>query len=277
MTRPLAAAEIFKQLLDESVNVIILSGAGMSQELGTKTYWTGDDAKYASHQSEYGYTSLEHSTAALWDTDLPSQMNYFHSLYLGMLDQQNRKLSESSYSLLLDYLNRTGKNYFCVTSNVDSAFQNAGFEPERIYEPHGSYRNSQCLKDPIHGIVPTDPNVLNTPCPFCGAATRPNVMFFYDMWFNSKESQKQNKRYQDFIDNIKPWHTKQTVILEIGVGVTVPTIRNIGNRLFAHEGFPYLHVNPEPEQEALVTKVLEADPPAPEGWLQKTAKEGLLS
>ena len=49
----------------------------------------------------------------------------------------------AGYFVLRDAL-LYGKNSFTMTSNIDSHFCRAGFDPERLYESHGSFRWLQC-------------------------------------------------------------------------------------------------------------------------------------
>ena len=44
------------------------------------------------------------------------------------------------YDLLNIAKNKFNDNYFVITSNVDSQFLKSGFNPEQLYEVHGSKR-----------------------------------------------------------------------------------------------------------------------------------------
>src|SRR5690554_4318655 len=95
-------------------------------------------------------------------------------------------------------------NYFVMTSNIDSQFQTAGFDPDKIYECHGALQWLQCCipEDCSHSVWPlafesfpeidevfvsfflheetmktkTDP----PRCPSCRGPARPNVSLFKD-------------------------------------------------------------------------------------------------
>lgn len=47
------------------------------------------------------------------------------------------------FSILLEIAKKK-KDYFVVTSNVDGQFQKAGFNPDKLYEIHGSIHHVQC-------------------------------------------------------------------------------------------------------------------------------------
>ena len=232
-----------RNLLQEADNVIILAGAGMSADLGVPTYWTGDDAKYANKESKYGFTSLEHSSAPLWETHPVQQSQYFQALYRQMLDQKLPDEATNPYLILKNWLDTNGKNYFVVTSNVDTTFRRNSYEPSRLYEIHGAYDRSQCLLNPsAHGVFPTmAPHIAKTLCPQCRGIVRPNVLFFHDIWFNSEVHDKQEDLFFDFQDSIL---SHKTVLLEIGVGLTVLNLRNITRKLYRRYDTPLVRVNP---------------------------------
>ena len=84
---------------------------------------------------------------------------------------------------------------FIYTSNVDGAFQAAGFSPNRILEVHGSVHWMQCIEHcglglfpsetPAPNGVPIDEDTLRAleplpQCPHCKAMARPNILMFGD-------------------------------------------------------------------------------------------------
>jgi len=243
----------------------------MSHELGIPTYWTGNNAKYASDVSEYGYTALEHANAWLWEGDAESQIHYFRTSHAAMIAAQEQNLPASSYAKLLSWLQDTGKEYFVVTSNVDSAFLAAGFNEQHLYEVHGSYRYSQCLKFPEHGVYLTQPELRNTPCVMCGGISRPNTMFFDDFFFRLDVEERQREKYLAFRDKL----SANDLILELGVGTTVPRIREMAIQSHYIGNTPYLHINPEYHPWNSPMTLLNPDPPtSPELWLNETIAEG---
>lgn len=229
-------------LLRRAKNVIILAGAGMSAELGTPIYYEGENARYGTQKSEFGYTALEHAFAPLWEDDPKSQKEYSRKRWEYMLSI-DVKQENSPYTSLLEYLTANNKDYFVSTTNVDSAFLRAGYNEQRIHEVHGSSRVSQCLNEPGHGIFPTrNPSEGFTLCPECQGDTRPNTMYFMDFYFNHDLLIEQQWRYVNFIENIAP---EETVVLEIGAGETVATLRQASRKLRTIYGFDLIRINPQ--------------------------------
>lgn len=247
-----------------ATTVFILAGAGLSSEAGIPTYWS-ENGLYGDETSTHGYTALQHSNATLWVQDTGAQIDYYEMkrAQLSAID-----FKSSIYGTLYDAVKN--KNYFCVTSNVDSGFIRAGFEDERVFEVHGSHRNCQCIMDPTHGIFPSV-NDGTLSCLVCAMPTRPNVLFFFDNVFNPAIVNEQQDRFHEFLD-VSENHTGGTVILELGVGSTIPRIRQIGNRLYRdHKTADYLHVNLEPQPEFLYGEACNFE--NKEQWLQMRAAD----
>jgi NAD-dependent SIR2 family protein deacetylase len=80
-----------------------------------------------------------------------------------------------------------------------------------------------------------------TPCPTCGGLTRPNVLFFDDFHRNAAIYAEQKSNYDEFRERCVP---NRTVVLEMGAGNTVPTLRNMSVLLNANLDFPVLRINP---------------------------------
>jgi NAD-dependent SIR2 family protein deacetylase len=235
--------DMAQDILNRSRNVIILAGAGMSAELGTPVYYTGDNSRYGDEKSVYGYTALEHAFAPLWDNDRESQKKYSHDRWESMLAVDVSQTT-SPYPQLLNYLQSHNKDYFVATSNVDSAFIRTGYDESKVLEIHGSSRVSQCLEEPtVHGIFPTQEQSSGfTSCPTCGGDTRPNTMYFVDFDFNPALLTQQQDAYVDFIEKCNP---EETVVLEIGAGETVATLRNYSKKLNLLYGFDLIRINPQ--------------------------------
>ena len=55
------------------------------------------------------------------------------------------------YGHLLDLVDEM--DHFVLTSNVDACFERAGFDPSRIYTPHGEWTYLQCTRPCAPGSV----------------------------------------------------------------------------------------------------------------------------
>jgi NAD-dependent SIR2 family protein deacetylase len=143
---------------------------------------------------------------------------------------------------------------FIFTSNVDGQFQKAGFLEEEIVEIHGSIHYLQCTEPCREEIwenreeVPVDIDsfqALKIPrCIYCGRVARPNILMFGDWKFVPIRVDQQLARFNRWLEEGKG----RLVILEIGAGTAVPTVRNLGERLRRELGGVLIRINPrEPE------------------------------
>jgi NAD-dependent SIR2 family protein deacetylase len=127
------------------------------------------------------------------------------------------------------------------TSNVDGAFEEAGFLPDNICEIHGSIRFlqpvdsdneerkvtpasetelPQLLVDAqfnVHGDLPTVPSFDKR------VLARPNIYMFSDHEFIPDRTDAQYARYGSWLKAIPD--DAHVVILEVGAGRGIPTIR----------------------------------------------------
>jgi len=112
----------------------------------------------------------------------------------------------AGFDMLLELCKQKSDNYFIITSNVDNHFQKAGFDPLKIHEVHGSLAYFQC----IYGC-----------------------------------KREQRKRFEHWQAQI--WDAKKKVlIIEIGAGKVIATIRRISERLYLQEfyGSNFVRINP---------------------------------
>lgn len=263
-----------RTLLKKASKVIVLAGAGMSADIGTGTYWTGSDRQYGELISQFGFTQYEHAHGAMWITHREEQIQYYEDT-LGPLVNNDVLAEGSPYRLLTEYLDVNDKDYFVVTSNVDAAFIRSGFDPEKLFEIHGSRTRSQCLNSPEgHGIFTTDVySGKNTPCPFCSAPSRPNCLFFLDFDFNPRFTNVQQDKFFAYRDNIK---TGEAIVLEIGAGTTIATIRNQGLRLNRDYDAPVIRINlHELDSQGGMENIIKRSVNAPIVGLAMTASAGL--
>jgi NAD-dependent SIR2 family protein deacetylase len=213
--------------------VVILAGAGMSADLGVPVYWEGNNSKYGSQETSYGYTALQHANASLYRIDPLAQYRYHKAQaeWFSSID-----VVDSHYGRLREFLG--DKPAFVATTNVDSAFKRAGFEASKVWEVHGSYEFSQCSR----GDQIAWKRERYASCPQCSGVSRPNILFFEDRFYTpTTENFQCQFEYIDWVDDV---FKKETVVLEIGVGTTVPRLVSESLNLL-YRGFKVFRINPE--------------------------------
>jgi len=175
------------------------------------------------------------------------------------------------FGLLRSWIARYALRTFVVTSNVDGQFQKAGFSEETILEVHGSIHHLQCTVPCSSRIWEHDQDIFvdyttmraqDYPhCPHCGAVARPNILMFGDYTWLGKRSACQQQRFEHFLANVKG----PLVVIELGAGTTIPTIRHLSQRLVRGSDSRLIRINPR-----------EAQAPHGQISLAMGALEGLL-
>jgi NAD-dependent SIR2 family protein deacetylase len=117
------------------------------------------------------------------------------------------------------------------TSNVDGQFQKAGLSS--VAECHGSIHHLQCIQDcgqPVWTAdgVTVDVDVttmragdLRPSCPSCGALARPNILMFGDAGWVPDRTAEQMRAHRAWVRE----HRAGLVVVEVGAGTTIPTVR----------------------------------------------------
>ncbi|MFC6093799.1 SIR2 family NAD-dependent protein deacylase [Saccharothrix lopnurensis] len=137
------------------------------------------------------------------------------------------------------------------TSNVDGQFQRAGFTG--VAEVHGSIHHLQCTVPcsddtwPNEAVITVDPDTVRAAeplptCPNCGSLARPNILMFGDGSWVPHRSRRA-------LDALTAWRRDTTalVVVEIGAGTAVPTVRRQAELASAATG-NLIRINPrEPD------------------------------
>ena len=143
---------------------------------------------------------------------------------------------------------------FIFTSNVDGHFQKTGFQENQIMECHGSLMHFQCIEECGQPIWPIGPDLhlqINTDnllakeplpsCPQCGSLARPNILMFSDFAWNSTRTYAQRQRFEKWIDKL---NNKKLLIIELGAGTNIPTVRLTCEEVYQSTGNQFIRVNP---------------------------------
>ncbi len=234
--------------LKEAGALVVATGAGMGIDSGLPDF-RGDQGFWKA------YPAYERLGLSFVDAANPERVEedpafgwgfYGHRLHL-----YRDTVPHDGYRILLDWAGRLELPAFAVTSNVDGQFQKAGWDPARVHEVHGSIHHLQCTVPCCDDVwecredVPVDPATMRAgripACRHCGRVARPNILMFGDGAWLPGRSALQGSRFQDFLDE----HAgERMVVLEIGAGTAVATIRWIAERLGRLPDTLVVRVNP---------------------------------
>lgn len=167
------------------------------------------------------------------------------------LNMYRQTVPHEGFRLLREIGARLPGGVFVFTSNVDGQFQKAGFAADRIVECHGSIHHLQCFDAcheaiwPASGFMPEvdAAECLLTSdlprCPRCGAIARPNILMFGDWGWLSEQTEAQQQRLRAWLQAVG-----SPLVIEIGAGSNIPTVRRFGERVAA----ALIRINPSEPQ-----------------------------
>lgn len=237
--------------------LIILAGAGMGVDSGLPDF-RGKEGFWKA------YPMLKHHRMAFSDIANPEAFIKRPTLAWGFyghrLNLYRNSLPHQGFAILKSIAESKQDGYFVYTSNVDGQFQKAGFDENRIVECHGSIHHLQHLQPEPNDVImlATDVsltvdettlrvNEYDLPCAKNGELLRPNILMFNDYYWQEDRTNAQEQRYQDWLVTLAG---KQVVVLEIGAGDAIATIRYQAQLLRRNHAQTLIQINPNPAKYA---------------------------
>lgn len=160
-------------------------------------------------------------------------------------------IPHAGFAILQKWAANNNLDSFVVTSNVDGQFQKSGYAEEQVLEVHGSIHHLQCLTPCQHMIwsnceeIEVDFDNMRADhipvCQRCGGTARPNILMFGDYSWLPDRSHGQQMRFDLFCDQHRD---KRLVVIELGAGTAIPTIRHTSERLGSRQGVTVVRINP---------------------------------
>ncbi|EAT16807.1 NAD-dependent deacetylase [Desulfuromonas acetoxidans] len=256
--------------LQQAEALVISTGAGMGVDSGLPDF-RGDEGFWNA------YPMYKNLGINFYDAANPIHFSRDPEFGWGFYGHRTNLYRETvphnGFSLLQKWINTLGLDSFVVTSNVDGQFQKAGFDVERIVEVHGSIHHLQCQRPCRRDIwrnneeIPVDFTTMRAQhlphCPHCGEIARPNILMFGDFSWIGDRSAAQEKRFNEFLIR---HNGKRLVIIEMGAGTAVPTIRHLTQTLAQKPNAIAIRINPREPQIS-----------APNIGLSLGALEGLMA
>ncbi|BDY12224.1 SIR2 family NAD-dependent protein deacylase [Hydrogenimonas cancrithermarum] len=241
--------EAVKKIVRDADAILVTAGAGMGVDSGLPDF-RGNEGFWNAYPvaKKLGLGFVELANPQWFESDPALAWAFYgHRLHL-----YRDTFPHAGFSLLLD-LAKKKEEYFVFTSNVDGQFQKAGFDEEKIVECHGSIHHLQCTQCNA-GIWRADNVTLDIDmenfkaadwphCFQCGATARPNILMFGDWGWDGSRTQGQEERFDDFLKRIIVKKLK-LVIIEIGAGTAVPTVRLTGEEIARKLDGRLIRINP---------------------------------
>jgi NAD-dependent SIR2 family protein deacetylase len=234
----------------EADALLITAGAGIGVDSGLPDF-RGDEGFWRAYPpiARLGISFIDMANPFWFSRDPKLAWGFYgHRLNLYRATAPHR-----GFDVLRRWAESATNGYFIFTSNVDGQFQQAGFSGDRIVECHGSISHLQCTK-PCHDeiwdvgglaleIDDETLRVVSEPprCPECGALARPNVLMFNDWHWLPQRTSKQEGRLEEWL---RSQAGSRLVIVEVGAGSAVPTVRMTSERIAAPHGARLIRINP---------------------------------
>jgi NAD-dependent SIR2 family protein deacetylase len=228
--------------------LVVTAGAGMGVDSGLPDF-RGDRGFWNAYPpyERLGLTFVDAANPAHFDDDPPFGWGFYgHRTNL-----YRATTPHAGFAILRAWAERYALPSFVVTSNVDGQFQKAGFPEDRILEVHGSIHHLQCTT-PCSPAVWTNGEAFEIDlatmrsrqvprCPACGAVSRPNVLMFGDFAWIDARTAAQRARFEAFLEEVAG---ARLLVVELGAGTGIPTIRMTSERLGRGPGAALIRVNP---------------------------------
>ncbi|WP_426193845.1 SIR2 family NAD-dependent protein deacylase [Massilia sp. DWR3-1-1] len=235
------------RLVRDADAIIVAAGAGMGGDSGlpdfrgNSGFWQAYPALAAAgmdFQAAASADSFVHDPVRAWGF-------YGHRLAL-----YRRTVPHAGFALLRKWASAKAHGGSVFTSNVDGQFQRAGVDRDHVHECHGSIHHLQCTtpcSDEVWSAGGFSPVVDEQTCalvgalpvcPRCGAVARPNILMFADWTWVDAVSEAQRARQQRWLE-----HARNPLVIEIGAGTAVPTVRHFSERMWRRHGASLVRIN----------------------------------
>lgn len=218
-----------RKALGEADKVLIGGGAGLSAAAGLEYAGERFENNFADFIGKYGMTDMYTAGFYPFATEEEKWAYWARHIEINLYKQEPTQLY-SDLKQLVD-----GKDFFVVTTNVESQFEKAGFPKNRIFEVQGNYGFLQCAKG-CHSKRYDNEKLINTmashtkdcripsylvpKCPVCGGPMEVNLR--KDQYFVQDEAwYVSNRNYERWL---KRAEGSRLVLLELGVGYNTPGI-----------------------------------------------------
>lgn len=217
--------------LRDAEGLLVTAGAGMGVDSGLPDF-RGDEGFWRAYPALRGERFVDVANPRGFALD-PARAWGFYGHRLALY---RRTVPHAGFELIKRWGARLPLGVQVLTSNVDGQFQRAGFDA--VAECHGSIHHLQCTRPCSEAIWPADAfaprvdesvcHLINEAprCPNCNALARPNILMFGDgAWIDTRSEMQQRRLMQALLASDR-W-----LIVELGAGLAIPTLRAFGERL----------------------------------------------
>lgn len=224
-------------LLNPEPQILIFTGAGVSEESGVPTFRTGDDGLWNN------YKISEVCDAKTFLKNKEKVFQFYNDRKKEYSHVQPNDAHKAIAQIQKDFKN----NVKIYTTNIDDLLEKAGCHD--VTHLHGHVNTMNCLNCHHSWEIGTGDFIIDTPCPKCGIhkKTKPGVILFNEkapLYANLFSDYGQSNIYK---------HGKWVPIIKIVIGASLQVITV--DHLQITRGVSLL-IDPYPSNEKLFTKVV---------------------
>jgi NAD-dependent SIR2 family protein deacetylase len=241
-----------KKVIQEAESILITTGAGMGVDSGLPDFRGKEGFWNAYPYAKKLGLNFQDLANPRWFTENPKLAWAFYGHRLNLY---RKTQPHEGFYLLKKLVESKNNDYFIFTSNVDGQFQKSGFDEKNIVEIHGSIHYLQCVlpcSDDIWSAEGVEVNVdmenfqALDPLPICkncGRIARPNILMFSDFSWIPTRTENQEFRFDLWLNKVLN-KDKKLVIIEIGAGKAIPTVRFTSEKIGRQLRSTLIRINP---------------------------------
>lgn len=164
--------------------LVVLTGAGISAESGLRTF-RGNDGMWEHENIE------DVCTPRALKRDPVRVKNFYNFLRKGLPNHA----PNAAHIALAKLEKRLGDKFLLITQNVDDLHERGG--SKNVLHMHGDLMKLRCIKSG-HEFDFTGEETMETRCPICGSAVRPDIVFFEEVPLYMDEIQEALRNCDEF-------------------------------------------------------------------------------
>ncbi|MBC7477478.1 MAG: NAD-dependent deacetylase [Pseudorhodobacter sp.] len=243
-----AALQRAAALLEQADALIVAAGAGIGVDSGLPDF-RGEVGFWKAYPA-LGRERIEFASIAS-PSAFRSNPERAWGFYGHRLALYRQTVPHAGFAVLRRWAAQMRQGGSVFTSNVDGQFHQAGFDPSRIHECHGSIHHLQCLQPCTSDIWAANafqPDVdvhacqlrnAAPTCPHCGGPARPIVLMFRDDGWVSERTDVQERRQDAWLSTVS-----RPLVIELGAGTAIPSVRHFGDRIVEAWNGRRIRINP---------------------------------
>ena len=240
--------------ISKAKGILIATGAGMGVDSGLPDFRGNEGFWKAYPPFQKQGLSFYDLANPRWFLNNPAQAWGFYGHRFNLYSATK---PHSGFSILKRWGQAKTFGSFVYTSNVDCHFQASGFDKNRIIECHGSFQNLQCSAPCTENTWSSENLKVNVnesdmlaveplpKCESCSAVARPNILMFGDGQWVGANTWDQKERFESWTMEVP---RSDLVVIEIGAGTAVPTVRHQTESLMQRRFAKLIRINPRESQ-----------------------------